>query len=105
MYSQAKYSIAKTPVAIMKRRPHLPRCGLGRIVSSSSVTDFLLGSLSSDFLPGSTSSTPVSSDASLDPTFRSSHFFETDGRGTRKTPEPVFATYAVHASSLLSRNA
>ena len=27
-YAQAKYSIAKTPVAIRKRRPHLPRCGL-----------------------------------------------------------------------------
>src|SRR5207249_6558207 len=99
MYSQAKYSIAKTPVAITKRRPHLPRCGWVWIVRFCSTADFLLGSLCSDFLSGSTSSPAVSSLASLDPTFRMIHFLETGGRGTRKTPDPVFATYAVHASS------
>src|SRR6266581_8329388 len=105
MYTQAKYSTAKTPVAITKRRPHLPRCGLGWMVSFSSIADFLLGSLGSDFLLGSTISTAVSSEVSLAPTFRMIHFLETGGRGTRKTPEPVFATYAVHASSFLSRKA
>lgn len=96
MYSQAKYSMAKTPVAITIRRGHLPRSGLGWIASFSSIIDFLLGS---------TSSTVVSSETSLAPTFRTSHFLVAGGRGTRKTPDPVFATYAVHASSFLSRRA
>src|SRR5207247_10796890 len=108
-YFPAKKRIVKTPAAIITmetRRPFLLRCGMGRTDIFPWSSDLFLGPSSStaDFL-GSSSSTANASEVSREPTFRISHFVETGGRGTRKTPEPVFATNAVHASSFLSRRA